>query len=144
MIETRLQAAQTGPDRHQQPDPDRRTAPNPPGMIRPAWETDPPGLHPPDQTGTAPDPDRRTTPDQEPDPDRRTAPDQHQPRRTTKQRPRKIQHIRARARIKTAREGRRYSLGLPRRLRVRERRNFLGVRGFFRFPSGVREKVGVP
>ena len=46
-----------------------------------------------------------------------------------------IQYIRARARIKIAREGSRYSLGVPLSLRVRERRIFLGVRGFSPLPK---------
>ena len=36
--------------------------------------------------------------------------------------------------------GRRYSLDTPRRLRVRERRIFLGVRGFFQLPPVAQKK----
>jgi len=128
-LKTRLQAAQAGPDREPEPDPASRaggvlcarysllTA----GYIRPL-----PPISQPDRAGARPEDGDRA----------RTAAPNHQTA------PAKIQHIRARARIKNAREGRRYSLGLPRRLRVRERRIFLGVKKFFPLPCVVTEKQG--
>lgn len=72
--------------------------------------------------GPGPDPARPATPDHQ------TAPAQNST------------HTRTGANQNRAR-GRRYSLGLPRRLRVRERGIFLDVREIFSLPPAVREKV---
>ena len=92
-MQAELQDEPAGPDR--EPDPDQRTAPDLESRTRTR-----------DQRRTrpaAPDPPGLLHLDRQPDP-ARARPEPAQPCRTTKPRPRKIQHIRAQARIKTARE----------------------------------------
>ena len=85
-----------------------------------------------------PDPSGLLQPDQEPDPDQIS-------RAGPPNRARAKFNIYAHGRESRPRpRGRRYSLGTPRGLRVRERGIFLDVRGIFPFPPEVREKVGGP